>query len=540
MAVDLPEMLTSLDWQCPYPSRRSPVFARNMVATSQPLAAMAGIQALRAGGNAVDAALASAITLTVVEPNNNGIGSDAFAIVHDGRSLHGLNASGRSPRAWSPERFKGMRQMPVLGWDAVTVPGAVSAWVGLSDRFGNLPFEKLFEAAIDYAEQGYQVGPETGYYWDLASLPYRAQPDDFKPFIDTFLPEGKVPPIGSVIRLPDHARSLQMIAESRGEAFYRGKLAEAMVRDSKARGGLLTLEDLEAHECTWVDPISREFAGTTLHEIPPNAQGLMALIATGIVDELDISAYPADSADSLHYQIEAMRIAWSDTERHLADPDYMGRDASSFLDTRYLQRRAGEIDPRIANPRPAPMGTSPDTVYLCTADAAGMMVSMIQSNYRGFGSGVVVPGTGISLQNRGAGFSLEPGHPNEVAGGKRPFHTIIPAFVTRNHDPLMAFGVMGGHMQAQGHLQMMVRVFVYNQNPQAASDAPRWHLREDGKVCLEDGFEAGVAEELTRRGHEIVKDNPEHLFGGAQLIYRMNDGYCGGSDHRKEGQALGF
>ncbi len=529
-----------LDWDCPYRSNRSPVFARNLVATSQPLAVTAGIEAMRAGGNAVDAALAAAISLTVVEPNNNGIGSDAFAIVCDGDELHGLNASGRSPAAWSPERFAGLTEMPRRGWESVTVPGAVSAWAALSDKFGKLPFDSLFEAAIHYAESGYQVGPKTGYYWRLAEQIFDSETASFQAFADTFLPGGKAPAVGSSIRLPDHARSLQRIAESHGEAFYRGELADAMVRDARTHGGALTHEDLAGHACVWTEPISRSFGDTALHEIPPNGQGLMALIALGILDHLGITRYPVDGADGVHLQIEATRIAWAEIERHLADPDYMRVTPGMLLDDAYLARRAEEIDENSANRSPVPLPAGSDTVYLCTADASGMMVSMIQSNYRGFGSGIVVPGTGISLQNRGSGFTLETGHPNQVGGGKRPFHTIIPGFATRQGNPLMALGVMGGHMQAQGHVQMMVRIVGHGQNPQAASDAPRWHLREDGKVCLEDGFDHRVALELERHGHEIVYENPQHLFGGAQLIYRMRDGYCAGSDHRKEGLAAGF
>lgn len=530
----------SLDWQCPYPSARSPVFAANVVATSQPLAVSAGIDALRRGGNAVDAALAAAIALTVVEPNNNGLGSDAFAIVHQGGNLYGLNASGRSPMAWTPERFEGFSAMPQAGWEAVTVPGAVSAWVALSDKFGQLPFGALFEAAIHYAEKGYQVGPKSAYYWQLAAQIYPTLGIDLGAFEKTFLPGGKAPAPGSTVYLPDHAGSLRKIADSHGESFYRGELADAMVRDAEAHGAALSREDLDRHACNWVDPIGQSFGDTRLNEIPPNGQGLMALIALGIAAELDISRYPPDSADSVHLQIEATRIAWAEARRHLADPAHMTVGPERLLDGAYLARRAGEIDMAAARPAPNAMAASPDTVYLCAADNTGMMVSMIQSNYRGFGSGVVVPGTGIALQNRAAGFTLEAGHPNQVDGGKRPFHTIIPGFVTRDDQPLMAFGVMGGHMQAQGHLQMMIRIVGHGQNPQAASDAPRWHLREDGCVCLEDGFDRAGARELESRGHEVVYDNPEHLFGGAQLIYRMDDGYCAASDHRKEGLATGF
>lgn len=529
-------MVNKLDWATPYNSTRSPVMARNIVATSQPLAASAGLKAMADGGNAVDAALATAIALTVVEPNMNGIGSDAFAILNDGDTLHGLNASGRSPAAWTPARFAKYSEMPRLGWDAVTVPGAVGAWVALSERFGKLPFERLFDAAIHYADQGFPLGPKTGYFWQFAPQTFK----DFKPFCETFLPGGRAPAIGDIVRLPDHARTLRKIAESRGESFYRGELADAIIAASNADGGAMTHEDLANHQCDWVEPISTSFGDAALHEIPPNGQGIMALIALGIAEQLDLAKLPLESADSVHLQIEAMRIAYAEAERHLADINHMIVTPAQLLDRDYLASRAAEIDMAKANPHPTALGASADTVYLTTADEHGMMVSLIQSNYRGFGSGVVIPGTGISMQNRGNGFTLEDGHPNQVGGGKRPYHTIIPGFATRAGKPQMSFGVMGGHMQAQGHFQMMLRVFGHGQNPQAASDAPRWHLREDGVVCLEGGFDADVVTSLKSRGHAIEENHPEHLFGGAQLIYRMDDGYCAGSDHRKEGEAVGF
>lgn len=525
-----------MDYSTPYTSNRSPVFARNVVATSQPLAVQAGIRALRDGGNAVDAAVATAIALTVVEPNNNGIGSDAFAIISNAEGLYGLNASGRSPHAWTPERYAGLKSMPTLGWDAVTVPGAVSAWVAMSQRFGKLPFEALFTDAIAYAEGGYQVGPKTGYFWQFAERTYK----DYAGFRDTFLPGGKAPAIGSIVHLPDHARTLAEIAATRGESFYHGELARRIVANSEQMGGAMTREDLESHRADWVEPISQTFGDGALHEIPPSGQGIMALIALGILDALGLDPNGVDSTDSVHLQIEATRIAYAEISRHLADIDHMDVTPEALLDRDYLRRRAAEIEPGRANPAPTALGASPDTVYLTAADADGCMVSMIQSNYRGFGSGIVVPGTGISMQNRGNGFSLEPGHPNEVGRGKRPYHTIIPGFATLRGEPSMSFGVMGGHMQAQGHVQMMLRVYLYGQNPQAASDAPRWHLREDGVVCLEDGFDEGVARALKEKGHDVLFGNPEHLFGGAQLIYKLPDGYCAGSDHRKEGHAAGF
>jgi len=525
-----------MDWSTPYDSRRSPVFARNIVSTSQPLAASAGLQVLRDGGNAVDAAVATAITLTVVEPNMNGIGSDAFAILWDGKRLHGLNASGRSPRAWSPERFAKYNEMPTLGWDAITVPGAVSSWVALSEKFGKLPFERLFEAAIHYAEQGFQLGPKTGYYWRIAEGTFQ----DFESFRNTFLPDGRAPEIGSIVKLPDHGTTLREIAASRGESFYRGKLADAIVAASDADGGAMSHEDLDRHRCDWVTPIATSFHDVELHEIPPNGQGIMALIALGIAERRGFDKLALDSADSFHVQIECMRLAYAEIERHLADIDHMAVTPAQLLDPAYLAERAAQIDMQHAHPHPTALGASEDTVYLTAADEAGMMVSMIQSNYRGFGSGIVVPGTGISLQNRGNGFTLEAGHPNQVGGGKRPYHTIIPGFATRGGQAQMSFGVMGGHMQAQGHFQMMLRIFNYGQNPQAASDAPRWMLNEDGTVAIEPGFPGDVAKELKSRGHKLVPMQNSGPFGGAQLIYKTSDGYVAGSDHRKEGQAVGF
>ncbi|MFC1777135.1 gamma-glutamyltransferase family protein [Pseudomonadota bacterium] len=526
----------SLNWDCPYRSNRSPVFARNMVASSQPLAVQAGINALKKGGNAVDAALATAITLTVVEPNSNGIGSDAFAIVWDGNQLHGLNASGRAPAALSPEKFQGMTEIPGLGWDAVTVPGAVSAWVELSSRFGQLPFVQLFEDAIHYASSGFHVGPKTGFYWKQAEHRFR----DYEAFINTFMVDGLAPRIGDLMCLPDHASTLRKIADSQGRAFYHGELAEAMVADSQKHNGVLTMDDLARHQCDWTGTIDTALYDVNLHEVPPNGQGLMALIGLGILNRLDIASHALDSVDSIHLQIEATRVAYAYIERHLADIEHMTISFEELLEDEFLQARADEISLDRADPHRTRLEASPDTVYLTSADESGMMVSMIQSNYNGFGSGIVVPATGISMQNRGAGFVLEEGHPNQVGGGKRPYHTIIPGFVMQNGKAKMSFGVMGAHMQAQGHIQMMLRVFVHGQNPQAASDAPRWHLQEDGKVALEKGFNPATIQELERRGHVIKLDRPELVFGGAQLIYAQDDGYCGGSDHRKEGLVAGF
>lgn len=527
----------SIDASQPYASARSPVIGRNAVATSQPLAVQAGIRVLRAGGNAVDAAIATAITLAVVEPNNNGLGSDAFALVWDGQRLHGINGSGRAPMAWTPERFGGRTTMPSKGGDAVTVPGAVSVWSALSERFGRLPFASLFEDALYYAENGFHVGPKTAYYWSLLPRMFADYPD----FLAHFCPHGRAPEAGASFVPASLAATLRSVAADRGESYYRGDLARRMATAAQAHGGGLTAADLAAHEPLWVEPLSVGFEDARLHELPPNGQGLGALIAAGVLARLDSGRFPLDSADAVHLQIEASRIGIRHAFSHVADPDHLPRDPAELLAADYLDALAGSVSLGQADPRPLQVPTSPDTVYLCCADADGMAVSFIQSNYRGFGSGVLVPGTGIALQNRGEGFSLQRGHPNEVGPRKRPFHTIIPGFATRGADALLAFGVMGGHMQHQGHLQMLERIVLRGQNPQAASDAPRWHIRENGRVALETGFDPQVAAELARRGHAVEWEPAEHVFGGAQIIQRLDDGaWCAGSDHRKEGHAAAY
>ena len=518
----------------PYASQRMPILAKNIVSTSQPLAAQAGLRMLLKGGNAVDAAIATAIALTVVEPTSNGIGSDAFAIVWDGNRLHGLNASGMSPSALSPERFEGMEAMNPFGWDTVTVPGAVSAWVALSVKFGKLPFEELFEPAVEYAGNGYIVSPITADAWSGTKSTYK----DFPSFADAFLPNGESPKAGEKFVQPDQAKTLCRIGATKGEAFYRGDIAEKIAAHARATDGLITVEDMENHSADWVTPLSMDYHGITLHEIPPNGQGIAALIMLGIIGNMDVRDYPVDSADSLHIQIEAMKLAFADAYRYVADPNAMDVSPSSLLDSGYLTERAKLIDMKKAKNPGYGIPPHSGTVYLTAADADGMMVSYIQSNFMGFGSGIVIPGTGISMQNRGYCFTLEKGHPNQVGGRKRPYHTIIPGFVTQNGKPLMCFGVMGGEMQPQGHSQMIIRMFDYAQNPQTASDAPRWRVMGGLKIALEEGLEPSVVDELSNRGHQIQIGGT--YFGGAQLIYRLDDGYCAGSDHRKDGQAVGY
>jgi gamma-glutamyltranspeptidase/glutathione hydrolase len=514
-----------------------PVLARNVVATSQPLAAQAGVEMLQAGGNAADAAVAAAAALTVLEPTSNGIGSDAFALVWAGGGLHGLNASGRSPAALSPLQFEGLTEVPQLGWAGVTVPGAVSGWVALSRRFGALPFARLLAPAIEYARGGFLVAPQTAAGWKLAAQRYR----EFEPFQRTFIPGGRAPDAGSLFRSPDHAQTLELIAESEGEAFYRGELARRIAAHARETGGSLTVEDLAQHEPEWVRPVSLEYRGHTLHEIPPNGQGIAALMALGMLRHHDLGRSAPDSADCLHLQIEAMKLAFADARRFVADPAFMDVEPAALLDPHYLEARARLIDPRRAGDpvHGTPLGGG--TVLLVAADADGTMVSFIQSNYSGFGSGVVVPGTGIALQNRGACFSLESGHPNQVGPRKRPYHTIIPGFVTVSGAPVMAFGVMGGFMQPQGHVQVIVRLVDHGQNPQAAIDAPRFRIDAGVQVTIEPGFDAQVYEDLRRRGHDLrVAPQRTVAHGGAQAAYRLAEGYLAASDPRRDGQAVGY
>jgi gamma-glutamyltranspeptidase / glutathione hydrolase len=537
----------SFNWSTGYASQRSPIFARNIVSTSHPLAAQAGLQMLQRGGNAVDAAVAAAAVMTIVEPCSNGLGSDAFCILWDGRELQGLNASGCAPAGWTRDYFlrkygPDSKALPMRGWDAVTVPGAVGAWMALSQRYGKLPFADLMEPAIRTAERGYAVPVVVQHKWHLASTVPElvSQPG----FAEAFLPHGRVPAVGERFAFPEAARTLRLIANSRGEAFYRGEVAAAAEAHARAHGGAMTAADFAQWQPQWVNPLALDYRGHTLHEIPPNGQGIAAQMALGMLRHFDIASMPVDGLDSQHLQIEAMKLAFADVYRHVAEPRSMRITPAQMLDPDYLAQRARLIKPQQAQdfgPGLAPKG---GTIYLTAADESGMMVSFIQSNYMGFGSGVVVPGYGLSLQNRGHGFNLDPASDNCVAPGKRPFHTIIPAFLTRDGQPQMSFGVMGGDMQPQGHMQTLVRMLDYRQQPQAACDAPRWRFAA-GKVSLEAGFDTRTAQGLAQRGHRIETFADSYQdFGAGQFIWRLGDpaveGYAAASDPRRDGQAVGF
>ncbi len=540
-------MTHAFDWGTGYASRRSPIFARNIVSTSHPLAAQAGLRMLQAGGNAVDAAIAAAAVMTIVEPCSNGLGSDAFCILWDGHELQGLNASGCAPQAWTPGYFKAkygadVRTPPKRGWDSVTVPGAVAGWVALHERYGRLPFADLLAPAIDIAERGYAVPVIVQQKWhNAAALPeITSQPG----WAQAFMPHGRAPAVGERFCFPEAARTLRLIALTTGEAFYAGEVAAAAEAHARAHGGSMTAADFAAYRPEWIKPIARDYRGHTLHEIPPNGQGIAALIALGILDQFDLAALPVDGTASQHLQVEAMKLAFADVYRYVAEPKSMRLTPAQMLDPAYLAERAKLIDPRRAQdfgPGHAPKG---GTIYLTAADERGMMVSFIQSNYMGFGSGIVVPGYGLSLQNRGHGFTLNPDSDNLVGPGKRPFHTIIPAFLTKDGKPVMSFGVMGGDMQPQGHLQTVVRMLDYHQQPQAACDAPRWRWNA-GTLNTEDGMPADTVAGLRALGHRVEDFSDSYQdFGASQFIWRLGDpaveGYAAASDPRRDGQAAGY
>jgi gamma-glutamyltranspeptidase / glutathione hydrolase len=561
----------NFDWITGYPSQRLPVFGRNVVATSHPLAAQAGLRMLLKGGNAVDAAIATAAAMTIVEPVSNGLGSDAFCLIWDGSTLHGLNASGRAPQAWTPDYFKrkygaDARTPPQRGWDSATVPGAVAGWVAMSERFGTLPFADLLEPAIEIAERGYAVPVIVQQKWAAAVPLLHEQPG----YREAFMPHARAPQVGELFRIVDAARSLRLIAQSKGAAYYGGEIAQAAARHAAANGGAMTVEDFAAYRPEWVAPIGMEYLAKngqnhTLHEIPPNGQGIAALIALGILKHFDLVALPVDGALSQHLQIEAMKLAFADVYRFVAEPASMGVSAAQMLDAGYLAERAKLIDTKRAQDFGAGNPVRGGTIYLSTADEGGMMVSFIQSNYLGFGSGVVVPGYGLSMQNRGHAFSLDATSPNVVAPGKRPFHTIIPAMLTKPkahsllpllgegrdggrdsaREAVMTFGVMGANMQPQGHLQTLIRMLTYAQNPQAACDAPRWRYNAGLEINVEAGMKPATVSALQALGHrvEVINDSYQD-FGAGQFIWRLGDahieGYVAASDSRRDGQAVAF
>jgi len=531
-----------------YPSQRFPLYARGgMVNCSSPQAAAAGLEALRLGGNAMDAAAAAAAALTVTEPTANGLGSDAFALVWSVKEqrLFGLNASGPAPALADAERIlaegkdRGGR-MPLRGWTPVTVPGAPAAWASLTERFGRRTLAENLAPAVRYAREGYPCSPNLAQVWqqDFAAFRKSLTEPCFAALFRTFCPDGRAPEAGDMIRLPDHADTLEAIGESKAEDFYRGALARRIDAESRKYGGYLRCEDLAAFRPLWVEPIRIAYRGYEVCEIPPNGQGIVALMALNILKEFEFPE--RDSALTCHRQIEAIKIAFADAFRHVTDPAHMALDYHELIRPEYGALRAREIGER-AELRSSLLPPKSGTVYLCCADGEGNMVSYIQSNYMGFGSGIVVEGTGIALQNRGADFSLDPAAANVLRPGKRSYHTIIPGFLMKDGGPVGPFGVMGAYMQPQGHVQVVMNYVDFHMDPQQALDAPRWQWLRDGSVTVESRFDPALARALERRGHEVRLDLNTPSFGRGQMIVRLPNGVLvGGTESRTDSNVALF
>ena len=524
----------------PYPSRRYPLTASGgMVNASSPQAASAGLQALLSGGNAVDAAVATAAALTVVEPTANGIGSDAFALVwiEKDRKLYGLNASGWAPGHLTIEAVQkaGAKEtMPPFGWLPTMVPGAPAAWAALAERFGSLPLTKSFMPAIAYALDGYPVSPVLADMWQRAAGRYRStlKGEEFAEWFRTFTRDGDTPSCGDLVRLPNHARTLDLIAKTGAEAFYHGELMERIVSDSQALGGFFDPSDFTDYSPEWVEPIYMDYRGYTVCEIPPNGQGIVALMALNILKNFEF--HEKENDHSFHLQWEAMKLAFADGKHYVTDPKQMPLSAASLLSPAYGKERAREITKTAGLPmHGSPRGSG--TVYLCTADREGNMVSYIQSNYMGFGSGIVIRDTGIALQNRGADFSLNPTDSNCLKPRKKTYHTIIPGFLLKDGAAIGPFGVMGGYMQPQGHVQAVMNLADYKLNPQQALDAPRWQWTRDKHFAVESGFSPAIARQLAARGHQVDILADSTSFGRGQIIWKLPNGtLMGGTEGRTD------
>lgn len=525
----------------PYPSTRLPIVAnRGMVNASSPQAAAAGLNALQAGGNAMDAAVAAATALTVVEPTANGIGGDAFALVwvEKDKKLYGLNASGRAPIALNIEKVKqksgGGDAMPKHGWLPTMVPGAPSAWAALSERFGRLPLTQSMAPAISYAQEGYPVSPLLADMWQRAAKRYQGilSGEAYAAWFSTFLFDVRPPEVGQIVRLPHHAATLSEIAQTKAESFYRGRLLEAILRDSQQLGGNFTAEDFTTYAPDWVEPLTLSYRGYTVAQIPPNGQGIAGLMALNILRNFEFTH--RDAARAFHLQWEAMKLAFADAKHYVTDPAHMKVNPADLLSPAYGSARAKEITDCSALPGPG-QPASGGTVYLCTADSEGNMVSYIQSNYMGFGSGIVIRDTGIALQNRGADFSLNPNDTNCLLPGKKSYHTIIPGFLLKDGQALAPFGVMGGYMQPQGHVQVVTNLVDYGLNPQQALDAPRWQWMQGKQFTVESGFCPAIARQLQARGHQVEMLADSTSFGRGQIIYKLPSGaLMGGTEGRTD------
>jgi gamma-glutamyltranspeptidase / glutathione hydrolase len=523
----------------PYSAQRHTTFGKKgMVATSQPLAAQAGLDILKKGGNAIDAAIATAAALTVVEPTSNGIGGDAFALVWVKGELHGLNGSGPAPKSISIEKLRdqGIEKIPTYGVIPVTVPGVPAAWAALSERFGKLPLEEVLRPAITLAEEGFPISPILGKFWNIAYEKFKKQltAPEFAEWFKTFVPNGKVPGIGDVWSSKAHAETLRSIGATNAESFYRGELAEKIASFMDEHNGYLSLEDLKDYKVEWVNPISTNYRGYDVWEIPPNGQGMVALMALNIARGFDFTT--KDDVNTYHKQIEAMKLAFTDGKTFITDSEYMNMDVNELLSEQYAASRRELICEKAIEPESytPPKG---GTVYLAAADGEGNMISFIQSNYMGFGSGIVIPDTGIALQNRGHDFSLDPEHPNSLKPGKRTYHTIIPGFLTKDGEAIGPFGVMGGYMQPQGHAQVVMNTVDFLLNPQSTLDAPRWQWMEGKAVLVEPHFPNHIAQALARKGHQIQVATDCSSFGRGQIIWRdPNTGVLmGGTESRTDG-----
>ncbi len=528
----------------PYKSQRNCVYAKKgMVATSQPLAAQAGLEILKKGGNAIDAAIATAACLTVVEPTSNGVGSDSFALVWFNEKLHGLNGSGYSPSSISIDRLKqlGHKEIPKYGMIPITVPGTPKTWAKLSERFGKLPLIDALTPAIKYAREGFPVSPTTAYYWDKANKHYKNVFTDkmYQSWFDTFTLNGRAPKAGDIFKSEGHAKTLELIGKTNAESFYSGELSNEIVSYIDKYNGFLQQSDLEDFDVEWVDPISVNYKGYDVWEIPPNGQGITALMAMNILK--NDSFKEKETVETYHYQIEAMKLAFSDSKCYVTDSKHMRVTSSGLLNDNYAKERRKLIKEDALTPKP---GTPPKggTVYLATADGEGNMVSYIQSNYMGFGSGIVIPNTGIAMQNRGHNFSFNENHDNKLEPRKRPFHTIIPGFLTKDNAAIGPFGVMGGFMQPQGHLQVIMNTIDFKFNPQASLDAPRWQWMKDKKVIVEPSVSKEIIHGLKKKGHDIVVEPELGNFGRGQIIWRnpITKVLVGGTEFRTDGEVASW
>ncbi|MDR2779743.1 MAG: gamma-glutamyltransferase family protein [Synergistaceae bacterium] len=520
-----------------YPSGRNVVYAsRGMAATSDPLAAGAGVDILKKGGNAVDAAIAAAAVLTVVEPMSNGLGSDALALVwHEGK-LRGINACGPAPLSYGIDAFakRGMGKIPTYGWGASTVPGAPGMWAELSSRMGRLSLADTLAPAIEYARGGFAVPVNISRLWKRTIKTFAGLGGETHAgWFETFCPGGRAPEPGEIFRLPAMSLTLEAIAETSARSFYTGETARKIVDFSRATGGFFSEDDFASFRPEWVEPISINYKGFDVWEIPPNSQGIVALMALGLMRDFDFSGH--DDPAVIHKQIEAVKISFADAKRYVADPRFAKVPVDETLSGEYLARRRSEIgnDAALRNHGDPYSG---GTVYLCTADGEGNMVSYIQSNFRGTGAGVVPPGTGVSLNNRALCFELDPGHPNALEGGKRPYNTIIPGFITKGGEPIGPFGVMGAYMQPQGHLQVVMNCVDFGMNPQEALDAPRWQWTGGMDVSFEPGFNGGVIQKLERMGHSVSIAADPYEFGRGEIIWKTGSGtFAGAAEPRADG-----